>query len=89
MKNVGKTFFAMIIAGTMAFGTAAAMTFSQGTSIVSGVPGVSSGSVSVTIRGDVATLTGNTESGWEATTIQRYVANHDGVEQVINLISYN
>ena len=82
MKLFKKSAIATImLVGTMAIGTASAITLDA--------PGVTSASVNVTVKDGVATLFGTVESGFERAQAERHVAKLDGVDKVINLIGYN
>ena len=67
--------------GTMAMGTASAITLDA--------PGVTSASVNVSVKNGVATLFGTVDSSFERAKAERHIAKMDGVDKVINLISYN
>ena len=84
-----KTIAALAITGALSVGTASAMGLDAGTRSLNSVIGVSSASLSVNLDDGVATLFGNVESGAEAALAASHVAKLDGVEQVINLITYN
>lgn len=45
--------------------------------------------LSITVKNDVVTLFGATESGAEAALAENLVPQTDGVERMINLITYN
>lgn len=89
MKNVLRITAATIIAGMMTVGSASAMGLSHGTQPLDSVVGVSSASLSVNVRDGVATVFGNVESGAEAGIARNYVAQMEGVDRVISLISVN
>ncbi len=84
-----KTLTAVLVAGALSIGTASAMGLSQGTQALTSVVGVSSAAISVNVDDGVATLFGNAESGSEAALAASHVARLDGVDKVINLITYN
>ena len=84
-----KTLTAVILAGMMTAGTASAMGLSQGTQPLTSIVGVSSAAISINVDGDVATLFGNVESGSEAALAASHVSKLDGIDKVINLITYN
>ena len=84
-----KTLAALAITGALSIGTASAMGLDAGTQSLNSVIGVSSASISVNLDDGVATLFGNAESGAESALAASHVAKLDGVERVINLITYN
>ena len=89
MRNVSKLAAAMVVAGIMTAGTTSAMGLSQGTQALLSIVGVSSSSISVNVDDGVATLFGSADSGSEAALAENHVAKLDGVDKVINLITYN
>lgn len=89
MRNVSKLAAAMVVAGIMTAGTTSAMGLSQGTQALSSIVGVSSSSISVNVDDGVATLFGSADSGSDAALAENHVAKLDGVDKVINLITYN
>ncbi len=89
MRNVSKLAAAMVVAGIMTAGTTSAMGLSQGTQALSSIVGVSSSSISVNVDNGVATLFGSADSGSDAALAENHVAKLDGVDKVINLITYN
>ncbi len=89
MKNVSKLAAAMVVAGIRTAGTTSAMGLSQGTQALSSIVGVSSSSISVNVDDGVATLFGSADSGSDAALAENHVAKLDGVDKVINLITYN
>ena len=84
-----KTLAALAITGALSIGTASAMGLNAGTQPLDSVIGVSSANLSVSLNDGVATLFGNAESGAESALAASHVAKIDGVERVINLITYN
>ena len=84
-----KTLAALAITGALSIGTASAMGLDSGTQPLNSVVGVSSANISVNLDDGVATLFGNVDSGAESALAASHVAKLDGVEQVINLITYN
>lgn len=89
MRNVSKLAAAMVVAGIMTAGNTSAMGLSQGTQALSSIVGVSSSSISVNVDDGVATLFGSADSGSDAALAENHVAKLDGVDKVINLITYN
>ncbi len=84
-----KTLAALALTGAMSIGTASAMGLNIGTQPVNQIVGVSSASLSVTINDGVATLFGTTESGAEAALAETKISRMDGVDRVINLVTWN
>ena len=84
-----KTFTAIALTGALSIGTASAMGLDSGIKPLASVVGVSAPSVSVNIQDGVATLFGNVESNSEAQLAKTYVENIDGVDRVINLVTFN
>ena len=84
-----KTLAALAITGALSIGTASAMGLNAGTQSLDSVIGVSSANLSVSLNDGVATLFGNAESGAESALAASHVAKIDGVERVLNLITYN
>ena len=84
-----KTFAALALTGALSIGTASAMGLDSGTKPLGSVIGVNAPNVSVKIDDGVATLFGNVESFSEASLAQAHVENIDGVDRVINLVTYN
>jgi len=80
MKLIKSTAIALVL-GTFAMGSAHALTVDA--------PGVSSPTLNLIIDNGVATLSGSVESSLERVLAENHVARLEGVEQVINLISYN
>ena len=83
-----KTIAALALAGALSIGTASAMGLDTGTKPLGSVVGVNGPSVSVNIEDGVATLFGNVESNIESHLAQSHVESIDGVDRVINLITY-
>ena len=84
-----KTLAALALISAMSVGTASAMGLNIGTKPVNKIVGVSSATLSVTVNDGVATLFGTTESGAEAALAENKVAQMDGVDRVINLVTWN
>lgn len=85
-----KSLTSVVLAGALSIGTASAMGLSQGTQPLTSIVGISSASISVNVNDNgVATLFGNADSRSEAALAESHVAKFDGVEKIINLISYN
>ncbi len=84
-----KTLAALAITGALSIGTASAMGLDAGTKALNSVVGVSSATLQVTVNDGVATLFGTTESGAEAAIAANQVSQMDGVDQVINLVTWN
>jgi hypothetical protein len=87
--KLSKSIAALAIAGALSIGTASAMGLSAGTQPLDSIVGVSSASLSVTINDGVATLFGTTDSGAEAAIAANEVSQIEGVERVINLVTWN
>jgi len=83
MKLFNKTAIAsVLVLGSLAMGPASAITLNS-------LPGVTGSSIQVHIdREGVATLFGQTDSGAEKGIAERHVAKLDGVEKVINLVTF-
>jgi len=80
MKFLTKTAIAtLMVLGTM--GAANAATLDT-------IPGISSTNLNVTVKDGVATLFGNTDSASERKLAERHVAKLEGVERVINLVTF-
>ena len=84
-----KTFAALALTAGMSVGTVSAMDLDSGTKFLHSVNGVSSPTLSYRVQDGVATLFGDTDSGFESNLAERHVAKIDGVDRVINLITYN
>ena len=84
-----KSFAALALVSAMSVGTASAMGLNIGTKPVNQIVGVSSATLSVTVNDGVATLFGTTESGAEAALAETKVAQMEGVDRVINLVTWN
>jgi osmotically-inducible protein OsmY len=84
-----KSLTTLVLAGALSVGTASAMGLQQGTQALTSVVGVSSASIGVNVSDGTATLFGSAESGSEAALAEAHVAKLDGVEKVINLITFN
>ena len=84
-----KTLAALALTSALSIGSASAMGLNIGTQPVNQIIGVSSASLSVTVNDGVATLFGSTDSGAEAALAEAKVAQMEGVDRVINLISWN
>lgn len=72
---------ATLILSVFAMGSAQALTIST--------PGVSSAQLSVNVKDGVATIFGNADSAVERNLAEKYVAQTEGVDRVINLVTYN
>jgi len=80
MKLIKSTAIALVL-GTFAMSSAQALTLDA--------PGVVSPSVNLTINDGVATLFGTVDSAPDRAFAEQHVAQMEGVQKVINLISYN
>lgn len=70
-----------LILGAFAMGSAQALTIST--------PGVSSAHLNVNVKDGVATIFGTADSAAERNLAEKFVAKSEGVDRVINLITYN
>ena len=73
---------ATLLAGAAAMGTASAITLDS-------IPGVTGGSLKVSVDNGVATLFGNADSGIERELAKAYIEKMDNVERVIDLVTFN
>jgi len=55
---------------------------------IDSIPGVSSANINVNVENGVATLFGNTDTASERKLAERHVAKLEGVDRVINLVTY-
>jgi osmotically-inducible protein OsmY len=77
------------VAGAMSIPcTGAAITLQTNTGLQSDI-GASGVNLSITVKNGIATLFGTTESATEARLAENLVAQMNGVEQVINLVTFN
>ncbi len=74
----------MLLLGALSISPASAMT--QHLSLV-GVVGVSTATLSATVEDGVATIFGTVDSGIEEALVKNYVANIEGVDEVIDHIT--
>lgn len=82
MKLFKKTAIATsLVLSVFAMGAAQALTISP--------PGVSAANLNVTVKDGVATIFGSADSLAESSQAEQYVAGLDGVDQVINLVTFN
>jgi hypothetical protein len=84
-----KTLAALALTGAMSIGTASAMGLNEGTQPLDSVVGVIGTSISVKVDDGVATLFGNADSFSEASLAESHVERIDGIDRVINLVTYN
>lgn len=84
-----KTIAALALTGALSIGTASAMGLDSGTQSLDSVIGVNSASLSYTVQDGVATLFGNVDSSIESSLAKSHVAKIEGVDRVINLVTYN
>jgi hypothetical protein len=84
-----KTLAAVALTGALSIGTASAMGLSTGTQPLNSVVGVNSASISYKVQDGVATLFGTTDSKSESQLAQYHIENIDGVDRVINLVTFN
>ena len=84
-----KTIAALAITGALSIGTASAMGLDVGTKPLDSIIGVTSATLSVTVNDGVATVWGTTDSGAEAAIAANQVAQMEGVDRVINLVTWN
>ena len=90
MKTLStKTIAALAITGALSIGSASAMGLNAGTKPLDTIVGISSPSVYVKIDDGVATLFGNVESSFDSNLAENHVENIEGVDRVINLVTYN
>lgn len=81
-------FASLLLIGALSVGTASAMT-DRHTTQLSGVVGISSVDLRVTVEDGVAYIFGNVDSGAESGLATQHVAGIEGVDKVVNLISVN
>lgn len=84
-----KSIAALALTGALSIGTASAMGLDSGTKPLNSIVGVNSTSLSYNVRDGVATLFGNADSSFESALAKNHVEQIDGVDRVINLITYN
>lgn len=84
-----KTLTALAITGVLSIGTASAMGLNADTKPLDSIIGVSSATLSVTVKDGVATLWGTTDSGAEAAIAANQVSQMEGVDRVNNLVTWN
>lgn len=84
-----KAFAAIAVTGALSIGTASAMGLDSGTKSLDSVIGVNSASISYKVQDGVATLFGSADSSFESALAKKHVQNIDGVDRVINLVTYN
>ena len=80
---------AIALTGALSIGTASAMGLDSGTRSLASVVGINSASLSYKVQDGVATLFGNTDSSVESALAKAHVEQINGVDRVINLITYN
>jgi len=79
-----KLFAKTAIVGLMVLGTVGA----ANAATLDKIPGISSTNLNVSVKDGVATLFGNTESASERQLAERHVAKLEGVDKVINLVTF-
>jgi hypothetical protein len=90
MKNLNtKTMMALGLTGAMSMGTASANLPEIGTQPLNSILEATSPRLSVNVSDGIATLFGDAESGAEAAMVEERVADIEGVDHVINLITWN
>lgn len=85
----GKTIIALGLTSAMSMGTASANLPEIGTQPLNTILAVTSPKLSVTVNDGIATLFGDAESGSEAAMVEERISDIEGVEHVINLITWN
>ena len=84
-----KAVLALGISGAMSIGTAAADTSEYAVKTNNSIVAVSSPDLRVTVYDGIATLLGTADSGAEARAVEKHISDVDGVEHVINMITWN
>lgn len=88
-NNTVKLFTALALTGALSIGTASAMGLNIGTKPITSITGVSSTNISVRVDDGVATLFGSADSQSEVSLAKNHVKTIDGVDRVINLVTFN
>lgn len=78
-----KLFTKTVIASALVLGS-----FAVNAATLDSIPGVTAANVNYTVDNGVATLFGSVESKSESKMAERYIAQLDGVDRVINLITH-
>ena len=82
MKLFKKTaMVSALVVSAFAMGSASALTISA--------PGVNSPNLNVNVKDGIATIFGTADSAAERGLAEKFVANSEGVDRVINLVTYN
>ena len=90
MKTLNsKAMIALGLSSAMSLGTASANLPEIGTQPLNTIIDVYSPGLTVTVSDGIATLFGDAESGAEAAMAEERVSDIDGVEHVINLVTWN
>ena len=90
MKSLNsKAVIALGLSSAMSLGTASANLPEIGTQPLNTIVDVYSPGLSVTVSDGIATLFGDAESSAEAAMAEERVADIDGVDHVINLVTWN
>ena len=82
MKLIKKTAItSALVLGTLGLGSASAITLDN-------IPGVTGTNLQVQVDNDVATLFGQADSGADKNIAERHVAKIEGVDRIINLVTF-